>query len=70
VVGEIQSILGEVEEDRGFASLVFSAWIAQTEETRREHFDAITDRLLAAKRDYQAARMLDDEIFGEEFEVV
>jgi superfamily II DNA or RNA helicase len=70
VVGEIQSILGEMEEDRGFASLVFSAWIAATEETRREAFDRLTEQLLAAKRDYQSARALDDEIFGEEFEVV
>jgi len=70
VVGEIQSILGEMEEDRGFASLVFSAWIAQTEETRQEAFDRLTEQLLAAKRDYQSARALDDEIFGEEFEVV
>jgi superfamily II DNA or RNA helicase len=70
VVGEIQSILGEIEEDRGFASLVFSAWIAQTEETRKEAFDRLTDQLLSAKRDYESARALDDEIFGEEFEVV
>ncbi len=70
VVGEIQSILGEIEEDRGFASLVFSAWIAQTEETRKEAFNRLTDQLLSAKRDYDSARALDDEIFGEEFEVV
>ncbi len=70
VVGEIQSILGEIEEDRGFASLVFSAWIAQTEESRQEAFDRLTEQLLSAKRDYQSARALDDEIFGEEFEVV
>ena len=70
VVGEIQSILGEIEEDRGFSSLVFSAWIAQTEETRQEAFDRLTDQLLAAKRDYESAQALDDEIFGEEFEVV
>jgi SNF2 family DNA or RNA helicase len=70
VVGEIQSILGELEEDRGFASLIFSAWMAQTEETRQEAFDRLTEQLLVAKRDYQRARALDDEIFGEEFEVV
>ncbi len=70
VIGEIQSILGEIEEDRGFGSLVFSAWIAQTEESRQEAFDRLTEQLLTAKRDYQSAKALDDEIFGEEFEVV
>ncbi len=61
VVGEIQSILGELEEDRGFA---------QTEESRQETFRRLEEQLLAAKLEYQAARALDDEIFGEEFEVV
>jgi superfamily II DNA or RNA helicase len=70
VVGEIQSILGELEEDREFAGLVFSAWIAQTEESRQEAFDRLTEQLLAAKQSYQTAKALDDEIFGEEFEAV
>jgi SNF2 family DNA or RNA helicase len=70
VVGEIQSILGEIEEDRGFASLVFAAWIAQTEEGRQEAFERLGDQLLEAKREYDSAKAMDDEIFGEEFEVV
>ncbi|HYK91362.1 MAG TPA: SNF2-related protein [Acidobacteriota bacterium] len=70
VVGEIQSILGEIEEDRGFASLVFAAWIAETEEGRREAFDRLAEQLVAAKSEYQSAKALDDEIFGEEFEVI
>jgi SNF2 family DNA or RNA helicase len=70
VVGEIQSILGEIVVERGFASLVFAAWIAQTEEGRQEAFEKLGERLLEAKREYDSAKALDDEIFGEEFEVV
>ncbi len=70
VVGEIQSILGEIEEDRAFESLVFSAWVAQTEESRKQAFDCLADQLVAAKQEYRSAQALDNEIFGEEFEVV
>jgi len=69
VVGEMQSILGEMEDDRAFANLVFSAWVAQTEESRQSAFDNIGDQLVAARRDYVASKALDDEVFGEEFEV-
>lgn len=69
VVGEIQSILGEMEEDRSFANLIFAAWVAQTEESRRSAFDRLGDQLAAARQDYEAAKALDDEVFGEEFEV-
>jgi SNF2 family DNA or RNA helicase len=69
VVGEIQSILGEMEEDRSFANLIFAAWVAQTEESRRGAFDRLGNQLAAARQDYEAAKALDDEVFGEEFEV-
>lgn len=69
VVGEIQSILGEMEEDRSFANLIFAAWVAQTEESRRGAFDRLGDQLAAARQDYEAAKALDDEVFGDEFEV-
>ncbi len=69
VIGEIQSILGEMEEGQSFASLVFSAWVAQTEEGRQNAFDRLGDRLAAAMQDYETVKALDDEVFGEEFGV-
>jgi SNF2 family DNA or RNA helicase len=66
VVGEIQSILGEMEEGPSFASLVFSAWVAQTEEDRQNAFNRLGDKLAAAMREYAGAKALDDEVFGEE----
>jgi superfamily II DNA or RNA helicase len=69
VVGEVQSFLGEMEEDQAFANLVFAAWVAQTEEGRGNAFDRLSEQLLAAKRGYETAKALDDEVFGEEFEV-
>ncbi len=69
VVGEIQSILGEMEEEQAFANLVFKAWVAQTEEDRRSAFARIGEQLVAARQEYEAAKALDEEVFGEEFEV-
>lgn len=67
VVGEVQSILGNIEEERDFSSQVFSAWIENSEERRRAAFDALGDRLSNARDRYEAAKALDDEIFGGEF---
>lgn len=70
VVGEIQTILGELEEQESFADMVFNAWVATTQETRTHSFDALGDRLLEAKAEYAVAQELDNELFGEGFEVI
>ena len=69
VIGELQSILGEMEEGQSFANLVFSAWVAQTEECRQSAFDRLSDQLAAAKQEYETTKALDEEVFGEEFGV-
>jgi hypothetical protein len=69
VIGELQSILGEMEEGQSFASLVFSAWAAQTEESRQSAFDRLGSQMEAAVQEYQTTKALDDEVFGEEFGV-
>ncbi len=69
VVGEIQSILGEMGDEQDFSELVFRAWVTQTEEARHSAFERIGEQLAAARRQYEAAKALDEEVFGEEFEV-
>jgi len=68
VVGEVGSILGAIEEDRDFAELVLDAWLRTTEEARNEAFDAIGQRLDAARRQHENATALDNALFGEHFE--
>lgn len=70
VVGEIQSIMGEMADEEEFAGMAFKAWVETTEETREKTFDELGDKILAAKKKYEAAKTLDDNLFGEEFEVV
>jgi SNF2 family DNA or RNA helicase len=68
VVGEIGAILGEIEEQRDFSELILSAWLEATEGEQGAAFDALGAQLVAARRDYEAAKVLDDALFGEEFE--
>jgi superfamily II DNA or RNA helicase len=68
VVGEIGAILGEIEEQRDFSELILGAWLEATEGEQAAAFDALGEQLVAARRDYEAAKVLDDALFGEEFE--
>jgi len=68
VVGEIGAILGKMEEKEDFANMVFDAWLDTTDQERPGVFDTLGERMVAAKIRYQAVKVLDDELFGEEFE--
>jgi len=67
VVGEIDAILGEMHDAPDFAELVFQAWIETTAATRDAAFAELGQRLVDAKSQYEAAKALDEELFGTEF---
>jgi SNF2 family DNA or RNA helicase len=67
VVGEIGAILGEMDEEHDFAGAAFTAWVESTEQERAVAFDELGDRIIRAKRQYEAVKALDDELFGDEF---
>jgi len=68
VVGEIDSILGELDEEQDFAETVFTTWVETTEHHRVAAFTDLGERILMAKRQYETTKVLDDELFGDEFE--
>jgi hypothetical protein len=68
VVGEVGAILGTLEEDRDFADLMLDAWLRTSEASRNEAFDALGDRLHAARQHHESAKALDESLFGEDFE--
>lgn len=67
VVGEIQAILGEMDEENDMAEMVFSAWVAETESHRDTAFSELEERLLNARDRYKEVKAYDDALFGEEF---
>ena len=68
VVGEVGAILGSLEEEREFPDLVLDAWLETTESARADAFDALGRRLDEASKQHQSAKVLDDKLFGEDFE--
>ena len=68
VVGEIGAILGEVDEQQEFSTLVLDAWLQSTEQARLEAFDALERQLLAARNQYDGVKQLDEALFGNELD--
>ncbi|MCG8362280.1 MAG: hypothetical protein MJA27_02975 [Pseudanabaenales cyanobacterium] len=69
VVGEIETILGNVDDDFDFSEVVMDIWLKnQSKQSLETAFDTLADELINAKESYQTTRELDEQIFGEEFE--
>ena len=68
VIGEVDMILGNLEEEREFQDVVADLWAesADTDDFARR-IDDLGERLLAAKRAYFEQRVLDDKLFGNRF---
>jgi superfamily II DNA or RNA helicase len=69
VVGEVEGIVGEVVEERDFSDLVFKSWLRCTQEGSRAAFDELGDKLVQARSRHEAVKALEEELFGDEFEV-
>ena len=69
VVGEVGAILGEMDDQQDFSSLVLDAWLQSTEAGRAAAFSALESQLLVARRQYEDAKQLDEAIFGNELDV-
>jgi SNF2 family DNA or RNA helicase len=68
VVGEVGAILGEVDEQQEFSALVLDAWLHGTEQARADAFAQIENQLVAARRDYDGVKQLDEALFGSELD--
>ncbi|MBI3946410.1 MAG: DEAD/DEAH box helicase family protein [Armatimonadetes bacterium] len=68
VVGEIGMILGNLEDEREFDDLVLDLWLeAESTEKARDAFNALGDRMVAARQEYQRTQAYDAALFAEEF---
>ncbi len=68
VVGEIDEILGNLNEEQDFSELVFATWVSAHEGERERAFAELGERVAAAKREYEAVKSLDENLFGDELE--
>ncbi|MBA4396858.1 MAG: helicase SNF2 [Syntrophus sp. (in: bacteria)] len=70
VVGEIDTILGNLDSDRDFGSVILDLWVRGDDEAqRRVSFERFGEEIVAARKAYEKTRVLDSMLFGEDYEV-
>ena len=68
VIGEIDMILGNLDDEREFQDVVADLWAESDDaDDFARRIDALGDRLLEAKRAYLRQRSHDDRLFGNRF---
>ena len=69
VVGEVGSILGNLDDGQDFESLVLQLWQKAPDDKQLDaDFETLGDTLLAAQEKYLDAKNLDEALFGEDYE--
>lgn len=68
VIGEIDMILGNLEEEKEFEEIVIDLW-AQSRDDAEFHaaLERLGDQLLAAKENYLRQRVQEERLFGDKF---
>jgi SNF2 family DNA or RNA helicase len=70
VVGEMDAILGTLDDARDFAEIVMDLWISGRESGEVEQsFEELARRLLDAKKHHVKVQELDEALFAHDFEV-
>jgi SNF2 family DNA or RNA helicase len=68
VIGEVDMILGHLEDERDFGEIVMSIWAqARTTEEAAAGFGQLGDALAQARETYHRTREYDEALFGEDF---
>jgi len=68
VIGEMDMILGQIEDERDFEDLLVDAWLgAQNAEALRVNFDQLGVKLVEARKTHQKTQEYDEALFGEDF---
>ncbi len=69
VVGEVGSILGNLQGGEEFETLVLDLWLrSHDDRDLQQSFDSLGQSLLDAQEDYLRTKQLDEALFGEEFQ--
>ncbi len=68
VIGEVDMILGRLQDEKDFADMVFEIWSRHSDEAeRKDAFDSFGTRLKLAKAAYEKTKALDEKLFQEDF---
>lgn len=68
VIGEIDGILGHVEEDAEFSDIVFDMWSKSSKSDEvKNSFIELGEKMVSARKSYQETKALDEALFEEDF---
>jgi len=68
VIGEMEMILGHLEDERDFEEIVMDLWTqARTPAEATDRFEQLGESLVQARVAYQRTREYDEALFGEDF---
>jgi SNF2 family DNA or RNA helicase len=68
VIGEVDMILGNLDDEREFQDVVADLWVESADDDDfARRIDALGERLLEAKQEYIRSRTHDDRLFGNRF---
>lgn len=68
VIGEMDMILGNLDEEREFDNIVMEIWAeSKDDHDAEQRFERLGEELLEAKRQYLKQKRLDESIFGVDF---
>jgi len=69
VVGELDMILGNVEEKRSFEEMLMEIWMMENEADRKKELESLGERLLSAKRKYGEVQAYHENLLGDSLAV-
>lgn len=68
VVGEIDMILGDLDEKRDFAEIIMDIWVeSKTRKELEKGMDELGEKLVEARRQYTKVKEYDNRLFGDYF---
>lgn len=67
VIGEIDGILGHVEEDAEFSDIVFDLWSKSSKSEVKNSFIELGEKMISARKSYQETKALDEALFEEDY---
>jgi len=66
VIGELDMILGNLNEKRDFADIIMDIWVeSRDEQELTTKINLFGNELLSAKQQYEEIKQYDEELFGE-----
>jgi SNF2 family DNA or RNA helicase len=70
VIGEIDMVLGRITGEQEFSDMIFDIWVnTSSEENLEKGFSQLAVKLKRAKTGYESTKVLDEKLFGENYEL-